>query len=325
MSEQTKTPQDGNDNTAVVEAAVKSPVAKSLSSSIPVPSGFRLGSHLVILKQVKGFSMLPKEGNIRDEVVKKVGSTFKKGTNDIIRGLSKAEEKEYLPAIIGINNTANEWEQTVRNYWANFTVSVPAVKGREMQIGFKEVNGKAVPIDIQGYMEYKFCVEHGRVAVTPEELENVDVYTFYIEDLAAVKDKEREQYSILKKANTEFVKITAGDNPQQRAKVEHILTVLAKDGAVTFMDPLDQEVELKKIVERRPQEFINLVEDPNLIDKALLQKLLHNQKVTIEGSSYFVADQRIGANYAEAVGWLADPNNSGMKSKLLEQLKSAVI
>lgn len=307
----------------IQEQEKKSVGVKGVEKSTPqLPYPFRIGSHIVVLNQVEQFSILPKEEAIRGEVIKRIGSQFKYGTHDIIRGLSVEEEERFLPNIIGIQPNSENWDQAVKAYWADYTINVTTT-GLELEIGFKE-DGKT-PLNLKHYMDYKFCVENSNVAVTDEELDNKDIKSFFIIDYSKLQDEKLAKNRLLKEADKEFVLLTSDDTSESRTKVTHILTVLSGYGDTMGLSYEMREMKLRELKEENPQRFLEVVKDKNIADHALLQKALSVGEVTLEGETYFLQDMRMGSGKREAIGWLQDNNNSSIRSKLVEKLKAITI
>lgn len=290
-----------------------------------------LGSRLVELGQVKGsFSLLPTDKSIRDEVIKKIGSQWRKGgTKDIIRGLSPDEEREYLPNIIGINPSSNEWNGAVKDYWANFTLEIPASENIILEVGFEKVSGKITPINIDNYIKYNFCLEHSRVATSEEQLENISTFSFYIKDRNKVKKENEIKHLITKKAELFYVKLTSSTTKESASKIEELIRVLSIEAKEDYVDvfklsTIEKEVKLKEYRDKDPQKFINLCEDPTLSDQAVISKGLATGLISIEGESYFMGELRIGSTRKEAIGWFSNPANSEQKMKFLASVSAAL-
>lgn len=287
----------------------------------------RIGSRKVRIKQVSHFSILPVDKEIRSEVVKKIGSTFRKGTQDIIRGLNTKEEQKYLPSVLGVSPSSNEWNERTKTYWADFSIEVPPSEtGVEIEIGMKEEEGELVPIDLDGYMKYNFCKQNKKVAVTKEELSNKFIYTFYIEDLSEIKKEEEKAYVFRKQADREFVKIVNSSTDEAKSKIDHILRIAGGDNFkginILSMSEIDKEIAFEKLKDTNTKLFLELVNDPNLKTKALLYRALSVNEITLEGSTYFMADMKIGASEKETIGWLDDPAQSANRSKLIERINA---
>lgn len=301
------------------EGAIKAPSTKKLKQ--------QLGSKIVTIKQVEGkFTILPIEGPFRDEVVKKAGCEWKKGTRDVIRGLNNEEEKKYLPDILGISPNHQDWNSTVLEFWNNFNLIVPADKPLEIEVGMKEdVNGNIVPIDVNGYMKYNWARVHSQVAFTEEDLRSKSMFTFYVEDLSAIKDKEIALHNKKKRADAEYVKLVSVNTKDSKIKIDQIVRVISgkKNEFINThsMQQEEKEIYIDQFKNENPGAFLKIVNDPTINKQALIYMALNVGLMTIEGSSYFMGDQRVGQNMAETIAWFSDKANSEAVSKFVERLK----
>lgn len=298
-----------------------------------------LGSRQVVIKQVSKFSMLPKDPGakaIRDEVIKKIGSQWKKGSKDIIRGLSTEEEGMYLPGILGTQPKANEWHDKVRTYWADFVIEVPVEGGVELEVGFKakegsnDLNNNAEPIKLADYMKYNFAKANSSVAVTDEQLDNMPIYEFFVVDKSKEKMKLLATHKLGKTVNVEYYKLisaAASGDSAANVKMEAIIELKGgqRENGINIESLITQEekeLELEKIKDRDLAAFEKMLKDPNLQSKGIIKKAVTRGIIEIQGNSYYYMDKSIGSTLLEAVSWLENPNNATTKMKLLDQIKS---
>lgn len=305
-----------------------------------LPEGFSVGSRRIKIGRIDNYVFLPDRASdtrgIRQETTKKIGSTWKKGTTDIIRGLNQNckyvdgdgvakfvnEEKLYLPKILGINENSPNWEATVREYWANYSILVPLDDGIEIEAGFLP-DGK--PINLDGYMRYNFCMEHGKVATRPEELDNKDIFEFYIVDKYEEEQAVRKEFEERNKINKVYLKLIASTLPDEKAKVDYIIQLVGGkyfDGmATTKMDEVAKQMELERIKNERPALFVEHATDQHLATKALIRRAVFAGVITKEGDSYFMYGKSIGSTLLETVAFLDNKNNDEVRSKLIAALR----
>jgi hypothetical protein len=319
---------------------VKDQAVAEQATALFLPEGFSVGSRIVTVRSADRSIFLPKSKDIRKEVVNKISSSWKEGTNDIVRGLERSakyydqngnikivnEEKIYLPGVVGLNDDADAWEETVKQYWAEYTIKVPLEEGVDFEIGFTE-DGR--PIDIKGYIGYKFCRETGYVAVRPEEVANKfsEIFLFFVVDKYEEQQKERERFKFMQDVNAKFYALTSSSVESEVAKIDYILTLIGgeeNDGMyINNMDNTEKLMALEKVKNSVPELFIKYVDDKNLTHKTLLRRAVNSGIITKEGNAYFMMDQRIGSSEMEAVAYLSDPNNGGARQKLIEKIKAA--
>lgn len=291
----------------------------------------KIGSLKVTIKLVDKFSMLPTDPGakyIKDEVTKKIGSTWKAGTRDILRGLTPDEEKKYLPSMLGVRLDSEQWNPKVLDHWANFTVSVPTDEnGLELEIGFKVVDESqnlAEPINLKNYMEYNFAKQHSQVAATDEQIDNKFTYTYYIVDRSKDDKAREESYDIRKRASKLFNRFV--DTDSEKNKIDWILeTKGGQKGTgirVDNLSPKQKEIELEKIKDRNPSLFVEIAEDENLAVKAFIYRAASVGIINMEGNSYFYGSQVLGSNEKETIAYLKNQNNQQTKLAIQEKVKA---
>lgn len=291
----------------------------------------KIGSKKITIKLVEKFSMLPTDPGakyLKDEITKRIGSTWKAGTRDVLRGLTPDEEKKYLPSMLGVRLDSDQWNEKVLNHWANFGVIVPTNEnGLELEIGYKiadEEKKEAEPINIKDYMEYNFAKQHSQVAATDEQIDNKFTYTYFIVDKSK-DDEERESlFDVRTKANKHFNRLL--DTESEKDKIDWILeTKGGERGTGIRIDNLSDKqkgLELEKLKDKNPSAFIAIVEDEHLKGRAIIYKAVSMGILIKEGNSYFFDSKVIGGSELEAIGYLKNQNNQKDKLALLERIKA---
>lgn len=314
------------------EVAQEIKVAEKKYTHFGVP--VTLGSRVIGIQQVPKFSLLPKQPeaqHIRDEQVMKIGSTWKKGTRSVIRGLNSQEEIYYLQRIVGISPQSDEWNDKVLNYWLDFTISVPAGKSIDIETGFKvvTVNREEVvePIDLDGYIKYNFCKEHGRVALTDREKDNPILYDFYLVDKAKERFNEEQRFESMKKINRFYDQLVASSDESSRNKITWILETAGGDGDEVGMNtmplsPLQREMELEKFKNKYPKKFLELLGDDMLEIKALIRRAVEMSVLSQEGNAIFLDSNCIGSTLLEACAYLKNPTHQNDKLIISSRLKT---
>lgn len=308
--------ENKNNDSVVVETTT--PVVTYTYMGRPV----QIGSKKVTIKLVDKFSMLPTDPgakSIKDEVTKKIGSTWKAGTRDIIRGLTPEEEKKYLPSMLGVRIDSEQWNDKVLNHWANFSVPVPLNdNGLELEIGFRVYNEstkEAEPINMKNYMEYNFAKQHGQVASTDDEVDNKFTYTYFIVDKSK-DDKARESmYDIRKEASKVFNRLV--DTESEKDKIDWILETKGGEKGtgirVHNLAPKQKEIELEKLKDSNPSLFVTVAKDELLQVRAFIYRAVSVGIINLEGNSYFFGSQVLGSNENEAIAFLKNANNQEIK------------
>lgn len=274
-----------------------------------------IGSRLVQIVRVEKFNLIPKNAKtIRDEITIKIGSQWKKGTRDIIRGLTPDEEKRFLPNILGVNANSEKWEERVLNHWADFSIQIPNNdEGILLETGYKTQtlsNGEKeiVPIKIDDYMKYHFCKENGDVAGEHED--NLILFRYRLVDRAK-KQAEDEDLFIAKKAiEGTYLSLIKSTDPNERSKIDWILETVGGeygDGIViTGLSDVQKEMEIEKLKNKNFALFESVIKDEDLKLKALIRKSLSVGKLDLQGETYFLGNKAIG-DLKATIGYYKDP------------------
>ena len=291
----------------------------------------RIGSRKVRIEIIPKFNMLPKDPKakqIRNEVLKKISSTWKAGTKDIIRGLNHVEEQLYLPNVIALKPSHDEWVTRVYEYWANFGFVVPVEGGVTLETGFKlkglAPNYGAEPINVTDYIKYNFARENAFVA--PEDADNLITYTYRIIDTSADAVREEQTFSLRMQVDRLFFKLVDESRTieSEKAKIDHILeTVGGEKGlgvSVYNWTDLQKQVELEKVKNRNLGAFKAILDDRYLANKSIIKKGVTFKKIVEESGTYFYNGKGMGRTLNEACLWLDDPANSYDKIILLEAI-----
>jgi hypothetical protein len=314
-----------------------SPAYQEEDKGVFIPEGFSVGSRIVHLYPIERFSMLPDKREIKDDVIKKVGSTWKAGTSDIVRGLRREvkyvntvtgevqivnEEAKYLPKIIGIAPTSEQWESAAKEYWCDYVIAVPLTSSKALEIGFTPAGD---PINLANYIAYCFCKDTKYVAVTKEEIDNrtSEEFKFYIEDKTAGMERQKQEAKNRREIEKVFLSLAAAKLPEDIAKIDYILQLIGGQdgtGMVTthIADKEDKLLYLEQAKTKFPKEFFALASDKDLRTKALIRNAIRIERLKQEGSYYFIAGTRVASSQAELIAYLTDPNNVGT-SEMLEQ------
>ena len=269
---------------------------------------------VVTIKRRNDYSqILPKE--LRSEVKKKIASHWVGGTKDLLRGLTQDEEKEYLPEVVGISTKSEHWDAKIRQFWADFEISVPE-EGLKIDITKDVKTGKYK--NVNDMIIYKFCLNHFEVAVRPEELAEKDAFPFHIVNEEVEQKKDFEVYELRKKANAEFHNLVNGED---RSKIEHVFYLIRENSELMPSGSEALEMRLEQLKDKFPNKFSAIISDENLKYKAFIFKALENRIIIKSGNTYYDGDAPLG-ELNDAILWLKNPINSSSFLALKERLKA---
>lgn len=287
---------------------------------------------IVVLKlndKRKKNPVLPKE--FEDEVSNRLGSEFKDGTRDCIRGLNTIQERVILPPIIGLQPQDANFPSKAREYWADFSV-IPTKEGLRLNVATEEVeaeiNGKTEkyqnPVVPEDYMIYQMALQSSKVASTQEQLMYPGEYDFLLVDLSIMKEQEESEYQERKEATIAFAKLVTNAD-SNKDTIDWVIQVLKpQDEFFDFSQSgTDKEIYLDKKLSENPAKFLKVVKDPNLETKALMKRAITLREIVLEGENYFVGETNIGP-LRSAVDWLKNPENSAKVLALKSRMGNTI-
>ena len=292
----------------------------------------RIGSRKVRIEVIPKFSMLPKDPKakqIRSEVLKKISSTWKRNSKDIIRGLNNVEEQLYLPNIVALKPEHDNWVSVVYEFWANYGFVVPIDGGVTLETGFRlkgnaTIGYTAEPINVTDYIRYNFAKENTFVA--PEDADNTITYTYKIIDMSADAIREEQTFSLRMQVDRLFYKLLdeARTIESEKAKIDHIIEThggeKGQGTSVINWTDVQKQVELERIKNKNLAGFKAIIDDRYLANKAIIKKGVTFQKIKEESGTYFYNGKAMGRTLIEACLWLEDDANSYDKLILLEAI-----
>jgi len=252
----------------------------------------------------------PNTTNLPDDVYaeakRRIGSVFLKG-GDILKGLTIAEQKRWLPEILGIAPTEAGWNKTVNNFYANLTVDVPP-SGVTLNIATDEEGN---PINVMDYVKFKFVAAHPHVS----DNENGTAGRYFIsdpqkEEAAAVSEtrlgKDAYKQPILLSDDTD----------------RSILVLKAAGTRTQGLSEQQIELELEDMLEENPAEFIRICTDKNLESVALIWDCVEAGVLRKAGNTFLFGDEALGGDLEETVRFLNMKKNSAMLLDIKAKLKA---
>lgn len=250
----------------------------------------------------------PNTTNLPDDVYseakRRIGSVYTKG-GDILKGLTIAEQKRWLPEILGISPNEAGWAQMVRRYFANLTIEVPPT-GVELNISVDEEGN---PINVVDYIKWKFALGHPHVSTN----EKGSAGRYYI------SDPQKE----------EAAKVAAGRNKKDAYKAlilvsedaDKTVQVLKAFGVRTDgMTPAQLELALEAKVEENPTEFVRVCNDKNLEMVAFIWDAIETGVLRKSGNTFLFGDEVLGDDMEQAIRFL----NTKKNSEVLLDIKAKV-
>lgn len=267
-----------------------------------------MSSHLITVNRRPNTTNLPNE--IYTESKRKIGSVFT-ATGDIIRGLTFAEQKQYLPEIIGMSPSDPQFGRACKEYFLNLTVEVPAA-GVDLEVGLDE---DGHPLSVLDYIRYKFVLAHPHVANDEELLSGNRKIKYYISDSRKELAQATADLTVRKDAFKEFIRLTANED-----RMNMVLQVYGYNPSKLTLD--EKELQLEELQEDNPEYFIDICTDKNLELTALINQALSLEALRRVGNSILDGDITLGDSMEEAVLFLKDKKNSSTLTAIKAKLKA---
>ncbi len=225
-------------------------------------------------------------------------------------GLEREEELKYLPRILGISKENVDFENKIRDFWAEFTVDVPS-DGLLLNIGMNE---KDEPLVVMDWIKYRWLILHPFVAESKGKA--VHKKEFYIHDPVVEVKRTNNLLQITKKAYIEFIRM--GKDPEKMARMVRVLGKRNPAGMTKEM----QENFLAQLIDDNPTDFYNIARDKNLDTQDEILHMVDASVIQQIGASYLYLDTEIGATMEEAILFMRNARNSQalveMRAKLRE-------
>jgi hypothetical protein len=242
--------------------------------------------------------------DVYSEAKRRIGSTYTK-SGDILKGLTIAEQKKWLPEILGIASTEAGWAKQVRDYFANLTVEVPP-NGVELNISTDEEGN---PINVVDYIKWKFASAHPHVAA--EEKSSKGRYF--------ISDPQREEAAKIAKGRTKkdafraLILVTEDlDKSKQVLKAFGI--------RVDNLSAAQIELALEDQAEANPTEFVRVCNDKNLEMVAFIWDAIESGVLRKSGNTFLFGDEVLGDDMEQAIRFL----NTKKNSEILLDIKAKV-
>jgi hypothetical protein len=252
----------------------------------------------------------PNTTNLPDDIYveakRRIGSVYLKG-GDILKGLTIAEQKKWLPEVLGISPTEAGWAKQVRSYFANLTIEVPS-KGVTLNISLDEEGN---PINVTDYIKFRFAEAHPHVSLNEAGSKG----RYFISDPQKEEASKVADTRLRKDAYKQLI-LLSDDQP----RAELVLKAFGKRTA--DMSEQQRELELEKVLEEDHTEFIRVCTDKNLDVVALIWDCVEAGVLRKSGNTFLFGDEALGDDMEQAIRFLNTKKNSSMLLDIKAKLKA---
>ena len=252
----------------------------------------------------------PNTTNLPDDIYvdakRRLGSVFLKG-GDILKGLTIAEQKKWMPELLGISHTEAGWAKEVRKYFANLTVDVPA-DGVTLNIALDEEGN---PINVGDYVKFRFASAHPHVSDDPSGNKG----RYFISD---PQKEEAEKVSDTRLRKDAYKQLIMLSDDAEKSVV--ILKAFGKRTA--DLSSQQVELELETLLEQDHKEFIRVCTDKNVETVAFIWDCIEAGVLRKAGNTFLFGDEAIGDDMDSAIRFLNLKKNSSMLLDIKAKLKA---
>lgn len=264
----------------------------------------------VVRINLKGFHGENLPSAVIADTVRGLSPEYKNGS--ILKGITKEEEDELLPRIIGITKDDPRYYEKVDEFWNNLSVPVKYSEGLTLDCSTNE--GK--PINPKDYIIYKRAEQSSKVAKSEAESRTSNAYWFFIYDEEASKLNSNKNVKAVTRATQLFTEHEEDENT-----LDMLTWMFGEDP--NRMDKAEKQNSLFEKVQTNPDLYIQFASDKDLGVKSEIYAMMHNNIIRKIGTTFLSGDYTMGDSIEEAVIFLRDPKNSALVNNMKAQLKQA--
>lgn len=266
----------------------------------------------VVIKRRMVTSRLPETDTPQPSAtgyVERIGSSFAGYQDPRQLGrvvLTREQEVAWLPELVGVAPTHNEWDKILDAYWANLSVPVP-FEGLTLNtsIIFQDENdtmGK--PESVADYILWKYCLRYAAVANSFEDVASSPRIRFYLWSDTEDRNARTNERKVKDSAYLKRLEIEKED--------EVVVAILMLANMKVPKTINERLLSLADYQETAPAKFLELANDQNLLIKNFIERAVRAGAVNrpINTTSIMYDNAVIGNNQLDAAQWLTLPANS---------------
>ena len=252
----------------------------------------------------------PNTTNLPDDVYveakRRIGSVYTEG-GDILKGLTIAEQKKWLPEILGIAPTDAGWAKEARRFFANLTIDVPA-EGVTLNVSTDEEGN---PINVMDYIKFRFACEHPHVSTDERSSKG----RYFISDPQKEEAAAVSETRLRKDAYKQLILLSDDEK-----KAVQVLKAFGVN--TTGLTAAQIELELEDLLEEDHNEFIRVCTDKNLETVSFVWDCIENGVLRKSGNTFLFGDEVLGDDMEQCVRFLNSKKNSSMLLDIKAKLKA---
>lgn len=304
-------------------------------------------------------SLIGLPGTDPNDRVYKIGSSLDSTTAKNLKGISDELERMYMPAIIGVSSTDNNFQTLVNEYWGNISVFIPADdpslkaedQGKILKINLQVSGSKLkdaieAEIDIAkkielinqyivkgritlthsqipDYILLCYCIKYNRVARDISLVNMSPKIFFYIYNKSTAIKSQLNSIELRSKAIDFFRELRTNEEKLDQMLVMFNLLPTTFESVDDKLIALDSEYNKSNVNLAR---FVEYMSDPQLEIKYLILYATKKGKLTNPSNteSYYYNQVPLGKTLNEAILYLNNDTNSeavAIRETLKKELK----
>lgn len=218
--------------------------------------------------------------------------------------------------LLGIGDNDPQMEPKFKEFW-NDLREIP--DDGKIRLDVPEDADEAVenPDYAKDFCLYRLALVHPAVANHENQVEESKHY-YVIVDLEQEKQKRYDQYKQRNKAQEYLLKY------RDKPKVLNQVLRLTANTFIEDMNEEEREMELNRIVNEYPEDFINVISDKKLENKAYAKELIDLGIIVENGNvgednNYTYLDKHLGTSIDKVANFLSQKNQN---SEIINKMKS---
>lgn len=314
------------------------PLENLARKEIVLPEIKTFSKRTINVKRFDASSMMSQYRDVYTGAKTQIASFIDSTTGLTVRPLTREEEFVLMPEILNIRPDAPEFNKAVDEFFVGIGADIedeglPLDVTIQEEINLKNKNGEVIgvmeyPVNILDYIIYRLIKKHiekdFRVANSLKEC-IIGRHEFYIEDIKKDNEDKNKAYKARQTARVDFIALTAGDSKSERdkEKIKMIFDVTynihQKSSHSTELQDMIRILD-EEVLQKDPDKMVELMNDEDLADKALINQLVTYNVISTQGNIYFNNNEPMG-DLQETIKYLNNPIRADIKPKLRVKLQ----
>jgi hypothetical protein len=219
-----------------------------------------------------------------------------------ITGLTPADEERLENAMKLPKNTLSRYN---KDFWGSFKIRIPKTG---LQLNLEDPEHELI---------YLVCRAHQKFAKSEAEIPYSPFAEYVIIDKEESIKAEANKFKIKREAYKKFGQLKGIEEMRNVLKVYG--TKPSKDSSLDFI-----EAQLCKLIEEKPEKFLEIVEDPYFKMKVFIEDCIEHRHLIKNNNKYILpGGDVIGLSLEETIQYLSNPKNQDVYLSLKGKLQNS--